>query len=114
YGSKGHVDFVAVPETQVDDVQRTIALTIDLDEGSVFYVASLTVRGDESEAGARERLLRMWEGYEGRVYDSRMLERFLRDLHARPQVKPEQVFEVSEDAQRHLVNVYIILARPIL
>jgi outer membrane translocation and assembly module TamA len=113
YGNRGYMDFSAVPETEVNDVARTISLRIDLDEGPLFYAGKLTVRGEESHPGARDRLVSAWKGYEGRVYGTQTLERFLRDLHARPGVRPEQVFEVSLDAEKHLANVFIYLAKPI-
>jgi len=113
YGHKGYIDFSAVPDTEIDDLEHTIGLRIDLDEGVLYYIGNLVVRGVESEPGARERLLTGWKKYQGQVYDWRILGQFLRDLHARPQVKPEQVFEVSEDPRDHVVNVYITLVRPI-
>ena len=79
----------------------------------MFYAGTLTVRGEESQQGAREKLLKTWKAYEGRVYDVQTLDRFLRDLRARPGARPEQVFEVSFDAKQHLANIYIYLARPI-
>jgi len=113
YGNKGYIFFSAVPETEVDDSAQTIALKVDLDEGPLFYAGSLTVGGEESQAGAREKLFKTWKSYEGQVYDLHTLERFLRDLHARPGVRPEQVFEVSLDGTTHLANVHLYLARPI-
>ncbi len=113
YGQKGYVDFSAVPNTDVDDLEHTIGLKIDLDEGVLYYTGNLVVRGVESEPGSRQRLLTSWKKYQGQVYDWRILGQFLRDLHARPQVQPEQVFEVSEDPKDHVVNVYITLVRPI-
>jgi outer membrane protein assembly factor BamA len=113
YFTGGHMFFSAVPETETDDAARTISLRVDLDEGPIFYAGTLTVRGEESQSGAREKLLKTWKAYEGQVFDLQTLNRFLRDLHARPAVRPEQVFEVSFDATKHLANVYIYLSRPI-
>jgi hypothetical protein len=113
YNTRGHIDFVAVPETDIDKAARTISLRIDLDEGPIFYAGALTVRGEESQPGAREKLVNTWKAYEGQVYNPQTLNRFLRDLHARPAVRPEQVFEVSFDPKQHLANVYIYLSRPI-
>lgn len=112
YGRKGYVNFSAVPQTSVDGETHTISLVVDLDEGSEFQLGKLIIRGEESEPGAREKLLKTWESYEGRIYDFTLLNRFLRDLHARPGVKPEQIFEVSEDLQARVVNVYITLVKP--
>ena len=113
YGNKGYMLLSAVPDTEIDESAQTIALKMDLDEGALFHAGSLTIGGEESRPGAREKLFKTWKSYEGRVYDLHTLERFLRDLHARPGVRPEQVFEVSLDGTTHLANVHIYLARPI-
>lgn len=113
YGSKGYINFSAVPETEVDDSTRLVALKIHLDEGSVFYLGSLIVGGEESQPGARNKLLNTWKAYEGQVYDPLALYRFLHDLHARPGVTPDQVFETSLDNEKHVANVHINLAHPI-
>ena len=113
YAEKGYMGFSAIPNTTVDEAARTISLRMDLDEGPLFYAGNLKVSGEESQPGAREKLLKTWKTYEGRIYDSQTLGRFLRDLRARRGVKPEQVFEVSFDADKHLANVYIALVRPI-
>ena len=54
YCTKGYVNFSAVPDAQIDDKERRISLRIDLDEGPVFRVGRLTVRGEESQGSARE------------------------------------------------------------
>jgi outer membrane protein assembly factor BamA len=112
YGTKGFVNFSAVPETMIDEAAHSISLTVDLDEGSVFHLGTLTVRGVESEPGAREKLLNAWKSYQGRVYDDRLLPQFLKDIGARAEVKPEQIFETSQDANARVVNVFITLAKP--
>jgi outer membrane protein assembly factor BamA len=113
YGSRGFVNFSVVPGTEIDESARTIALKMDLDEGHQFLAGTLTVGGEESEPRAREKLLSTWKAYEGQIFDPQILVRFLHDLQARPGVKPEQVFEVSPDQQKHVVNVHIYLERPI-
>lgn len=112
YGTKGFVNFSAVPETMIDEAAHSISLTVDLDEGSVFHLGTLTVRGVESEPGARAKLLSTWNSYQGRIFDYRLLPQFLKDIGARAEVKPEQVFEISQDANARVVNVFITLAKP--
>ena len=112
YGTKGYVNFSAVPDTEVDEKTHTVSLMIDLDTGTVFHVGKLTVLGEESEPGAREKLLKAWKAYEGQVYDYRILTQFLRDLHALPNVKPDDVFEISQDFHAGAINVQIILVKP--
>lgn len=112
YGTKGYVNFSAVPDTEVDEKTHRVSLTIDLDTGPVFRVGKLTVQGEESEPGAREKLLKAWKAYEGQVYDCRILTQFLRDVHAFPNVKPDDVFEISQDFHAGIINVQITLVKP--
>jgi outer membrane protein insertion porin family len=111
YCTKGYVNFSAVPETAIDDNELKVSLKIDLDDGGAFQVGNLIARGVESQPGAREKLLKAWRSYEGKVYDCGVLDRFLRDLHARAAVKPQDIFEVSPDSQKHVVNVCVTLMK---
>jgi len=112
YAGKGFMNFSAVPETMVDEDAHTISLSLDLDEGEIFYLGTLTVLGVESEPGARAKLLTMWNSYQGKIYDYRLLPLFLKDVGARPEVKPEQIFKISPDAKAKVVNVSMTLAKP--
>lgn len=107
-----YLNFTPVPETQVDERAATIRLTMDLDEGAVYRTGQLLIQG-QGEPGARDRLLAAWKPFEGRVYDCDVLSRFLREIHARPAIKPEDIFTLSLDAQAHVVNVSINLAQPL-
>lgn len=110
YGAKGYINFSAVPETEEDYDRHTVALLIYLDTGAVFHFGKLVVAGEESQPGARDKLLRIWKKYEGQVYDLSALQRFLRELHARPQIKPSDIFEVSQDPAAHVATVRIVLS----
>ena len=89
-----------------------ISLSIDLDEGMNFRCGKLLVQGGESRPDAREKLLSTWKTYKGQVFAPGLLWKFLRDLNARPTVKPCQIFLPSQDAESRLVNVQITLAKP--
>jgi outer membrane protein assembly factor BamA len=112
YGSKGYVNFAAVPQTEVDESRRAVSLVMDLDTGAQFRFGKLNITGEESEPGARERLLNAWKSHEGEVFDYRVLDGLLRQLHARASVRPEDVFELSPDAEARVVNVHMTLVRP--
>jgi outer membrane protein assembly factor BamA len=45
YGSRGYIDFVAAPATKVDDKARSIALTMELQEGKQFHVGRVEIFG---------------------------------------------------------------------
>ena len=113
YGTKGYVNFSAVPETNIDEDAHLISLSVDLDAGYVFRLGTLTILGEESEPGARQKLLNTWRAYEGKVYDFRLLEQFLNDLGARRNVKPEQIFDISQDPTAKVVNVSMTLVKPL-
>jgi len=112
YAQQGYVNFSAVPETDIDEAAHAISLSIDVDEGHVFRWGTLSVQGVESKPGARDKLLRTWGSYEGKEFDPRLLQQFLRDLGARPSVKPEQIFRISFDEQTQVANVSIMLVNP--
>jgi len=112
YAEKGYVNFSAVPETNLDEAAHSLSLDVDIDEGSLFHVGTLTVLGVESEPGARDRLLSKWNSYLGKVFDYRMLQQFLNDVGARPEVQPDQIFQISQDANAKVVNVSMTLVKP--
>ena len=89
-----------------------ISLSIDLDEGMIFRCGKLLVQGEESRPGTREKLLSTWKTYEGQAFAPGLLWKFLRDLNARLTVKPYQIFLLSQDAESHLINAQITLAKP--
>ena len=68
YQSHGYLNFKVIPNTEIDDAGRSIALEIDVNEGSVFHWGDLQVEG-MTEAEKRE-LLRGWDGSRGQVYAS--------------------------------------------
>jgi outer membrane translocation and assembly module TamA len=112
YGRKGYVNCSAVPDTDIDETAHTVSLLIDLDVGKAFHLGKLTVRGEESEPGARNKLLTRWKNYEGKIYDPHLLTEFLQDVGARRSVRPEEVFEISQDTQTGSINVQITLVKP--
>ena len=112
YAEKGYVNFSAVPETELDEAVHSISLTIEVDEGNVFRWGTLMVQGVESQPGARDKLLRTWSSYEGKVFDPRLLQQFLRDVGARPSVKPEQILRISFDQQAKAASVSMTLVNP--
>lgn len=112
YCTKGYVNFTPVPDTRIEDEKGMISLTIDLDEGPSFRTGKLTIQGRGLVPGAEDKLLQAWKAYEGTTYNCDVLGRFLRDIHASPAVKAEDVFRLSVDNNSRVVNVEITLAKP--
>jgi outer membrane protein assembly factor BamA len=111
YSTHGYVNVTPVPDTKIDDDARLILLRIDMDEGQIFHFGKLIVRGEESVAGARDRLLAAWKPYEGNVFDGQVPQGFLRDIGLAPGVDPAEVFEFSTGGRNATVDVCVTLAR---
>jgi outer membrane protein assembly factor BamA len=52
YASRGYIDFVATPKTQLNEAMRQIAVTLVLDSGSQFRVAKMDFAGGYPDAQA--------------------------------------------------------------
>ena len=80
YGSQGYINYTGLPETEFDDNTAVANLTIDVDEGRLFYWGDLHVDGMHDQDS--EILLRAWEGMRGQVYsaDGHELDRFLKQF----------------------------------
>jgi outer membrane protein assembly factor BamA len=113
YGAKGYVNFTPIPDMTIDEDTQAILLKIVADEGPIFQTGKLTIQGVGSVPGVRDRLLQAWKVYEGSTYNGDVLDRFLRDIHASPDVKPEDVFKLSVDSASRMVNVELTLAKPL-
>lgn len=114
YCQKGYGDFTAVPDVVLNETKHTVSLLISVDEGEPYRYGKLTVSGDESVMGAKQRLLKAWTPYEGKAYDcsDNPPKAYFHDLHLRPSLQPDKFVETSFDNKSHLVNLQIRLARP--
>ena len=72
YGTKGYINFTAIPETEIDDNNRFVGVTIDLDEGQKFRVRSVQILGLDDET---LKLLKSVPE-SGQIYDSRNFKDF--------------------------------------
>jgi outer membrane translocation and assembly module TamA len=81
YETKGYVNFVADPETSIDESRRTIDLFVDLDEGKPYNFGQLQLEGIEPHAGAGHALLNSWKMLEGKRYNSLELQHWLLAHH---------------------------------
>jgi outer membrane protein assembly factor BamA len=111
YCNIGYTNFTPVPDTNFDEERGLISLVIDIDEGKQFRWGLLTVEGENTVPGAKERLLNMWKSHKGTTYDcGRTLETFLREIGGRPEISAYELFRLSMDQQAGLANVEITLA----
>ena len=111
-GSPGYINSTYIPNTVIDEAERSIALEIDVDEGGVFHWGDLNVEG-MSESDKREPL-RGWEGLRGQVYTSNShptLDKFLTTYFQplRHGVTPSDYTPRKIDGRRRTVNIYLSL-----
>jgi hypothetical protein len=112
YASQGYINFGAIPKLQYEETQRTIALTVDLDEGARYSFGGLSFDGIEPHAGAGKELLATWGSIEGRPYDYRLLAnwlaanaRFLPGMEDAPQKAAEKYVSAHQVSENHRVNI---------
>ena len=99
YGEAGFINFTPVPDTKFDDDKKTIALTIDVDEGKQFYVRRIEFQGNTT---TRDKVIRREVALEeGQIYNSRFWELSLLRLNQLgyfEQLKPDD----PNTTERHL------------
>ena len=109
YRSRGYINFTSVPDTTLDDVERTVSLQIDVDEGARFSFGNLHVEGMR-EKGA-QKLTAAWQSLQGRSYSpqeyKQFFQRFFRPVHRG--VVPSDYTSIQLDVQARTVNVFITL-----
>ena len=73
YGTRGYVDFVAIPNTQLGSA-GIANLTIEVEEGAQYHMGKLEIVAEkETEA----RLRAKWKLAEGAVYDRAYIDEYL-------------------------------------
>jgi outer membrane protein insertion porin family len=106
YGELGFINFVAVPETNIDEEKKTVSLDVDLDEGKAFQVRRIEFVGNTT---TRDKVIRRELALEeGNVYNSRLWELSLlrlNQLNYFEALKVEQDSEVKQNAQDGTVDL---------
>lgn len=91
YGSRGYVTAVLKANASYDDAAGTVAIVIDVKEGSVFRMGDLEFRGLDNSLTAKLR--EAWKIRPGDVYDATYLSEYL--LAARKLLPPSLDWDVS-------------------
>jgi outer membrane protein assembly factor BamA len=112
YCTKGYINFTPIPDFTMDARERRISMRLDIDEGHPYRVGKLTVAGEESVSGAKQRLRNAWTKYEGSTYRCDVMQQVLRDVHARPSLPLHEMLEVEHDNTNHVLNYKVTLGRP--
>ena len=77
YGTRGYLDYVAIPETQFDS-NATMNLNISFEEGPQYHMGKLDIVAEKEVAG---RLRMQWKLGEGDVYDNTYIDEYLTTTH---------------------------------
>ena len=102
YGEFGYINFTGVPDTQFDDVNKTITLKIDIDEGKQFMVRRIEFVGNTT---TRDKVIRRELALEeGQVYNSRLWELSLMRLNQLQYFETLKADQDSETKQNNQDN----------
>jgi len=96
YGQLGYINFGAIPKPVFNEQNKTVAFTIDIDEGKPFYVSRIEIQGNTL---TRDRVIRrelLLE--EGQVYNSQLWEYSLLRLNQLDYFDP---LKVDQDSEAH-------------
>jgi outer membrane protein insertion porin family len=106
YGEIGHINFTAVPDTQIDEEKKEIVLTIDCDEGKAYSVRRIEFVGNTT---TRDKVIRREVALEeGSLYNSRLWEVSLLRLNQLQYFEPLDVEKDSttkENNQEATVDI---------
>ena len=108
YDSRGYINFTSVPDTQIDDDARNIALSISVDEGKQFRMGHLEVLG--ADAGSAQ-LLQAWVLQPGEIYRQLAVREFFRDLHLVPPGEPGSPVVTKLDEGNGIVDIVLDLRK---
>lgn len=111
YAVRGYINFTCVPETEIDDSQHVISLSIDIDEGSQFLVGSVEFHAKDPSLLAR--LKSSWKLRVGDVFDGRLAEAFfLENQQALYGLSAEEGCRIIQDVKAKTVAISIFLDLP--
>lgn len=79
YGSRGYVAAAIKADADFDDAAGTVVLRLNVNEGPVYYMGELSIRGLDNTLEAKLRNL--WKIRSGEVYNSTYLSEFLPEAH---------------------------------
>ena len=78
YGRRGYIDFVASPQTEIDDEHQTLSLLFDLNEERQYRIGKIEIYGlDASLQNALNRKMKV-----GDIFDNESLQTFFNDNQA--------------------------------
>lgn len=105
YGEKGYINFTPIPDTVIDEVNKTISLSVTVDEGPVYKVAEIKALGLDQIAVSN--ILKAVDMPPGTVFSSaRLEEAILRFSGSLPKGWDyETDSSVTRDDKNHTVSI---------
>jgi outer membrane protein assembly factor BamA len=101
YGSRGYIDFTAMPQVEVDDNLQRISLEMRLDEQKQFHVDKVEIRDLDPRLEAELKSIIM----PGEIFNPQALRMFIgRNKSLLPPLDPERV-KVTRNPHTGIVNV---------
>jgi outer membrane protein assembly factor BamA len=97
YGGRGYINFTSVPDTVIDRRRAIVDLVIDLDEGRLFLLREVTLRGHLDQS-LRDAMNGWWAHKMGKPYNGVDVDDFVRRFGRR---FPNQAFSQLEDIEFH-------------
>jgi outer membrane protein insertion porin family len=109
YGNFGFIDFTAVPDTEVDEVTKTINLTFAFDQQKQFFVRRIDFSGNtgtRDKVIRRELLLNEGDMFRNNLWELSLLR--LNQLDYFEAVKPENA-EIKRNVKQGTVDILLKL-----
>jgi Surface antigen variable number repeat len=104
YGAHGYINFVAVPDINVDEAHQRISLTMQLDEGRQFRVGSIQILGLGQQSTAQPPKLELKPGM---VFNGDMTKDFYEQNKSilPTDASPRKNTTITQDARAHTVAI---------
>jgi hypothetical protein len=109
YAESGHINMGSIPQAKVDESLHTVELTVDVDQGTMYYFGRLLVDGAEPKAGAAQSLKDAWAGMQQKPYSPAALNEWL-TAHAPywpGTEKPIEHVKLAENPESQHVDVVV-------
>ncbi|HVZ19183.1 MAG TPA: POTRA domain-containing protein [Terriglobales bacterium] len=109
YCTQGYINFIPIPNTEIDDEHSLVSMVFDLDEGDQFRVGRIDLDGLEPFPGAGKQILDSWNAHRGEIYTCDWWKTYMADK-VDPSLRPitehgDLLSEISVDHSAHTVNV---------
>lgn len=111
YGEYGYINMTPVPEAKVDDGLAVIDLSIDIDEGAQFRVATIGFSGiGARDSSFQDHVIKSLKFKPGDVFNGRLLEDFFNENHSwlPPESTAEGDVEIAQNTREHTVDLYFV------